>query len=120
MANRLFSDRRTVRRAFRCVLVLCLMAILFSALLISVVNDLYAFIKPKHEFALQVDSPRSLRDLSLLFEQEGLIANPTVFSIYVRLKGKTEMVESFVGSAYLNSNMSYREILYVMSQSSAS
>ena len=120
MENRLFSDRRTVRRAFRCVLVLCLTAILFAALLISVVNDLYAFIKPERDLALQIDSPRSLREISLLFEQEGLIANPTIFSIYVRFKGKAEMVESFVGSAYLSSSMSYREILYAMSQSSMS
>lgn len=120
MENRLFSDRRTVRRAFRSVLVLCLTAILFAALLISVVNDLYAFIKPEHDLSLQIDSPRSLREFSLLLEQEGLIANPTVFSLYVRFKGKTEVVESFVGSAYLSSSMSYREILQAMSQSSTS
>ena len=120
MAYGIFSDRRTVRRAFRTVLVLCLTAALFASLLISVGNDLYAFVKPDRPVSLSIEQPVSLRSLSLLLEQEGVIANPTVFSIYVRIKGKLYAIESFVGTAHLNSHMSYREILYALTQSSAS
>lgn len=119
MGNGLFSDRRTVRRAWRTVLVLCLLAMLFAALLVSVLNDLYAFIKPDRVLLLRIDSPLSLSEFSALLEREGVVANPAVFSLYVRLKGKAETAERFVGSLPLNTDMSYREILRALTQASA-
>lgn len=120
MGKEIFSDRRTVRRAFRIVLVLSLAAILVSALLISVVNDLYAFIKPTRPYLLQIDSPLSLSAFANRLEDEEIVANPAVFCLYVQAKGKADLFETFCGEVALNSNMSYREILRAVTQASAS
>ena len=46
-----------------------------------------------------------------MLEECGVIANPHVFTLYVRSKDKTELLEAFVGNAELDRSMSYREIL---------
>ena len=104
------------RLAFSKITVLCLLAVLFTALVVSIVNDLYAFVKPEGEVLLTIESPTDLSDLSRLLEQQGVVTNPTVFRIYVKQKERTELLESFVGTLTLDTSMSYREILLAFSQ----
>ena len=99
------------RLAFSSITVLCLLALLFVALAISVANDLYAFVKPNRAVSFTVEEPTSLKELSAALERQGIIANPTVFRVYVNHQGRTELLENFCGTLTLNSAMSYRQIL---------
>ena len=104
------------RSAFSKITVLCLLAVLVASLGISIANDLYAFVKPDRAIDFTVDSPHSLEELSKDLDRKGVIANPTVFRLYVKSKGKEELLESFCGTVTLNASMSYREILLSFSQ----
>ena len=111
MERRRAVERKFQRRVFGSIAVLTLWAILFSATLLSVANDMYAFIKPSDPISVTVSEPMKTRDLSRLLSHHGVINNPTVFSLYLRAKQRTEQAEAFVGTLELNSDMSYREIL---------
>ncbi len=111
------SPRSKMRRlAFSKITVLSLTALLVAGLGVSIANDLYAFVKPDREITLSIDEPCSLKELSKELEDQGVIANPTVFRLYVQSKGKGELLESFCGTLTLNSSMSYRQILLSFSQ----
>ena len=111
MAHRLFDDPATVRHAFCTVIRVVLLALFFAALLLSIANDMYAFFKARGEVLLVLDEPCSLSVLSLRLEALGVLRNPHVFSLYVRAKGRTALVESLSGELALDRGMSYREIL---------
>ena len=110
----IFDDRDTIKRIFGKVTMLVLLALLCTALLLSVANDMYAFFKPQGTVLLHIDTPCTLSDFSQLLEENGVLLNPHVFSLYVRAKGKSELVESFSGELLLDRTMSYREILRAM------
>ena len=104
-----------VRRAMAKILPICLFSFFISALILSVANDMYAFLKDDFEVSLQFVEPCSLEEFSKTLAQQKIVKNPTVFSLYVKSKHKTEVVEKFVGKLTLNANMSYREILATLS-----
>ncbi len=58
-----------------------------------------------------LDSYASLDDISKALAEKGVVENPDVFKLYVKLKNKEALVEQFSGELKLNSSMSYREIL---------
>ena len=105
------NDSKIKKRIFSRVLVISLTALLFSCALIAIANDVYAFIKKDSEVILTVSEPQTLNELSLILEENGIIENPTAFSIYVRSKNKEDIISGFCGEISLNSSMSYREIL---------
>lgn len=117
--SRIFSDSRTVRRVFRKVAVVSLLAFFLAALLISVANDLYAFVKPDKPVTFTLSEPCSLDALSGQLAENGIIKNPHIFSRYTTIKGKQDTLEAFRGTVSLNSSMSYREILLAFSGKSA-
>ena len=94
-----------------------MIALLIAALGVSVANDLYAFVKPDQEIVLSLEEPRSIKELSNLLEEQGVIANPAIFRLYVQSQGKAEAIERFYGTITLNSTMSYRQILMSFSKS---
>ena len=104
-------DKKAVRRIFSVIFVMALTAAFFACLLISVTNDMYAFIKTDGEVVLTVSSPLSVSEFSKLLHDNDIISNPHIFSLYIKSKNKTEVVESFSGEALLDRSMSYREIL---------
>ena len=104
-----------VRRAFAKILPICLLSLFISGLVLSVANDMYAFLKNDQEITLWFEEPTSLEDFSKILGQKKVVKNPTVFSLYVKAKNKTDSVEGFVGELTLNSKMSYREILAELS-----
>ena len=106
-----FSDKRSVKRIFGTVITMALVAVFVACFAIALANDIYAFIKPDGAVTLSVDTPCSVAELSDMLEECGVIANPHVFTLYVRSKDKTELLEAFVGNAELDRSMSYREIL---------
>lgn len=105
------SQNRLMRYAFSKVTVIVLFALLLSALLISVANDMYAFVKADAKVSVEIEAPTSVGDISALLAKEGVLKNPHVFSMYVRSKGRQDQLSSFLGKVELNSSMSYREIL---------
>lgn len=116
--GRLFDDRRTVRRVFRKILMIALCAALLAAAVISVANDMYAFVKPTRSALLSLEEKESLSDFARRLEQNGILANPHVFSLYVRSKNKVSLVEDFCGDIFLESSMSYRDILAALAERS--
>lgn len=110
------TNRKLRRLAFSKITVLCLTAALIAALSISIANDLYGFVGLEGEVLLTIEAPTELSELSHLLEQNGIVENPAVFRIYVKKKERTELLEHFVGTLYLDTSMSYREILLAFSQ----
>ena len=109
----------TVTKALGTLLPIALLALLITALILSVFNDIYAFIKKDTDVTLTVVTPCSLSDFSRLLQQEGVIKNPNVFKLYAIAKGKQHTVENFSGDLELNANMSYRQIFYALAQQSS-
>ena len=99
------------KRAFGAVLPLCLVALMLAGLVISVANDMYAFVKPDEKITVTVDSPVSDGELAGLLKKSGVIENDIAFRLYLRSKNKLEKLSTLTGEWSLNSNMSYREIM---------
>ncbi|MBE6535868.1 MAG: hypothetical protein E7677_04525 [Ruminococcaceae bacterium] len=100
-----------ISRAFSILLPLCLFSILLAGIIISLANDVYAFVKPNTDISVTVSSPISDTELSKLLQKNGVIKNPTVFKLYLRSKGLSPRASEIMGEWVLNSNMSYREIV---------
>ncbi len=115
MALGLFDDAQTVRRVFRKVITIALLAVLFAAILLSVANDIYAVFKPDTAVRLYFREPCSLSAFSRTLEQNGVLFHPYLFSLYVKSRDRVSVVEGFYGEILLNSDMSYREILRALS-----
>jgi cell division protein YceG involved in septum cleavage len=105
------SKRKFRKRVFGTVVSLSLWAILCSALLLTVANDMYAFIKKDLSVEIQTEEILSCKDLATHLSEEGVIANPTVFSFYLKEKLPKELWMLPPLQLSLNANMSYREIL---------
>ena len=105
------KKRKAIRRAFAKILPICLFALFVSGLVLSVANDMYAFVKDEREVRIYIENPCSVEEFSKILGQNKILKNPAVFSMYVKLKNKTDTVEEFVGGVTLNSQMSYRVIL---------
>ena len=104
----------TVKRILGILIPIALLALLLSALTLSFVNDMYAFVKKDRDVPLQIGSALSLGEFSSLLQDRGIISNPAIFRMYVISKGKKDIVENFVGTAELNAGFSYRQILQVI------
>ena len=101
----------STNRAFAVLLPLCLFSILLACLFISIVNDIYAFVKPDTELSVVISLPMTDSELAEHLKDVGVIENPTVFTFYLRSKGLSQGLGQITGEWTLNSNMSYREIV---------
>lgn len=106
---------RLIKRTLARILPVCLFSIFISAFILTVANDMYAFVKEDRDVSLYVEAPYSIDDFSMLLGKEGIVKNPYVFTLYVKSKNKVQNVEEFTGELLLNENMSYREILAILS-----
>ena len=97
--------------AFGTVIPLCRLSVLLAGLIISVANDMYAFVKPDRQITVSITEAVNDKDFSYILQQNGVISNAAVFRLYLRSKGKAETISSLRGEWMLNSSMSYREIL---------
>ena len=105
------TQKRILKYAFSRITVTVLISVLLAAALISVANDIYAFVKEARAVSVEISSPLPLRELALTLQNEGVIDNPHVFCAYVRSKGRADSLEAFYGAIDLRTDMSYREIL---------
>ena len=100
-----------IRRALGLILPLCVLSVLLSGLFISVVNDIYAFVKEDRLVTIDINEQNTLEQISDMLLDSGIIKNKEIFCAYVKSKNKQAAVEEFVGEITLNTSMSYREIL---------
>lgn len=107
------NTRKTLslRDALSRVIPLCCCALFLAAAIISVTNDMYAFVKADEEVTVTVSSRLDLNGLSKRLSDVGIVKNPFVFSLYLRSKGVDERIQELNGQWILNKNMSYREIM---------
>ena len=106
------NENTSFARAFGTLIPIALLALLLSALTISFANDIYAFVKSDIPTTLYIDGSESIDGISKQLKNSGVIKNPNIFKLYVLSKGKQDILESFCGEINLNSNLSYRQILY--------
>ena len=104
-----------VRRALAKILPICLFSFFISAFILSVANDMYAFVKDDVEVVLQIENTYSVEDFSRLLADRKIVKNPTVFALYVKSKDQSDKIENFVGKLTISAKMSYREILASLS-----
>lgn len=100
----------TFKRAFGIILPLCLVALLLAGAVISVANDVYAFVKPDAQITVNVSAP-SVKELSSVLQDAGVIKNAFIFEIYLRRRGLEDELALLDGDLTLNSSMSYRELI---------
>ena len=109
------ANNSLVRNIFERIVIMTLIAIFIALSVISVTNDMYAFVKPNNTVQIKLDSPTELSQLSKLLQNKKIIKNPTVFSWFIKSKGRQERIENFVGEVTLRQDMSYREIMLALS-----
>ena len=97
--------------AFSVISVVFLLSALISALVISITNDLYAFIKPEASCVLNISEPTAIGEISTIMQQNGIIENPFMFTLYAKIKNQDDILEVFSGEIELNAQMSYSEII---------
>ncbi len=100
------KERKFLRRSLGSIATLTLWAVLLSALLLSAVNDVYAFVKPEGTVTVTLDAPLSDRALARRLEEAGVIQSPTLFALYL---GVEEHLP-YLGQVTLERDMSYREL----------
>ncbi len=99
------------RRALGFVVPICVLSLFLAAAVISVANDMYAFVKPCEEITVCVDSEMDTAEFAVLLGKRGVVKNPFAFELYLRSKGKDSEIPYLRGEWTLNSNMSYRDII---------
>jgi cell division protein YceG involved in septum cleavage len=123
MNNNFYSGKTSternalIRRICALVLPLIFFSFVASALIISVANDMYAFVKPKNSATISIEAESTVYQTARILEDNGIINNPAAFTLYVISKDARERISSFSGEIYLSSTMSYREILRSFSKS---
>ncbi len=99
------------KTALSIMIPVALAALCLAGAVISVANDMYAFVKPDRELTFTVTRSLSGAELSKSLRESGIIRNDAVFSLYLKVKGKTDDVALLSGEWKLNSSMSYRQLL---------
>lgn len=97
--------------AFGKIIPLCLVSIMLAGAVISVANDVYAFVKPQRSVVLNIQEPHDAASLSKLLQAQGVINNAFVFELYLNSHGHSDDILSINGELILNSSMSYRELI---------
>ncbi|MBO7310481.1 MAG: hypothetical protein J6U86_03710 [Clostridia bacterium] len=97
--------------AFGAVIPICLLAILISGIIISVANDVYAFVKPDAQIDIVIDTAYDAKAFSKLLQSKGVIKNAFVFELYLRSKSIYDISSLKDSELNLNSNMSYSRLL---------
>ena len=109
------TSAEKIKRACSVIIPLCFLSILLAAAIISVGNDMYAFVKREEQVNLYFENSSSVYSVAQALEANGIINNPSLFSLYVKSKGGEGKLKNFSGEIILSTDMSYREILKAFS-----
>ena len=78
-----------------------------SYYIIMIANDVFAFVKPTEEIAVQIDNNATIDDIAEELYAEGVIQYPKVFSLYTRIRRDLEEVEFVAGEHMVSTSMNY-------------
>ena len=101
----------TFKRAFGIIIPLCLTALMIAGAIISIANDVYAFVKPDNVITVTLEEQRDAKSFSSLLQDNGVINNAFVFAIYLRSHGLEPKLVDIANEITLNSKMNYRELV---------
>ena len=104
------TDKQSRKNAFGKIIPLALVALLFAGAIISIANDMYAFVKPSNDILFSVTDISSNFQLSRQLRKNNIIKNDIAFALYLKSKGVACDTCALSGEWLLNSSMSYREI----------
>ncbi len=107
--------RKRRRRGFLTFIAILLMlgiAVFLALFAISSATDMFAFGKEDKQIELTVKKGMSVKDISELLDEKGIIDHPVIFESYARLRKKDSGFQA--GDYMLNSNMSYDRIITAM------
>ncbi len=105
------STRLSYKSALGRILPLFLLCVLLAALLVSIFNDIYAFVKPNGEAHIVLSSPVDKWGLCEMLYERGVISRRLSFYVYLCRGNFAERLSSLTGEWTLCTNMSYREIV---------
>lgn len=120
MANQQKSSSDGMRlywRTVRYVGLIVLCAVLLSAILITLCNDMFAFVKAEESFTIVItENNDTAGDIAQELKVNGIINNAAFFRIYATLTHNTELS---LGTFELNSSMGYETILLKVGKKNA-
>ena len=108
------ADTTSRRTAFGLIIPIALAALLLAGAIISITNDMYAFVKPHNEILFSVTNITNDTELSRSLREQNIIKNDIVFTLYLRHKGMSVAARALSGEWMLNSSMSYRQICSII------
>lgn len=111
MAENDLTCRATAKRALGYILPICFFSLLLCGFVVSVANDVYAFVKDDAEIKIILSGNEELSYIAERLGDEGIVNNPAIFAMYVRRAGREEAVKKYSGEITLSPDMSYREIV---------
>ncbi len=78
-----------------------------SYYIIVIANDVFAFVKPTEEIAVQIENNATIDDIAEELYAEGVIEYPKIFSLYTRIRRDLEEVEFVAGEHMVSTSMNY-------------
>ncbi len=78
-----------------------------SYYIIIIANDVFAFVKPTEEIAVQVENHATIDDIAEELYEKGVIEYPSIFSLYTRIRRDLEDVEFVAGEHMVSTSMNY-------------
>jgi UPF0755 protein len=103
-----------VKAVIYVVIVLIISAFL-SYYVISVGNDVFAFVKPEKEITITIEEGMTRKEVAYLLEKNGIIEYSWVFNLFMIYQGD-ENVEFLPGERTVKSTMNYSQILQALTQ----
>ena len=103
--------RQTLKRACGVILPLAVFSVLMAGGIISVANDMYAFVKGDVTANIEISSDDDLITVAKILGGAEIVKNPHIFVLYAKSKGADGKIDEFSGNIILNSSMSYRQIV---------
>ena len=105
------TNAQRYRRICSVIIPLLFLSLCLSAAVISVANDVYAFVKPQRTATVTISNGENAYTLAAILSENGIIENPLAFTLYAKLKNAEKTISDFQGDIEFKSSMSYREIL---------
>ncbi|MBR6426343.1 MAG: endolytic transglycosylase MltG [Clostridia bacterium] len=97
------------------IVVILIVSVFAAYFVISRANDAFAFVKDGAEATVVIDDGISVDELASELKSKGIIKYPSMFRLYVKIKGKST---DYVGGEYvLNPSMNYDKIIRTLARS---
>ena len=96
------------------IMVILVVSGCLSVFIITVANDVFAFVKSDQEITLSIPEGLTVKELGEILEKNGVINNASIFDLYAKLRDKNP---SFVAGEYtVTPSMNYDQLLRVFAK----